>query len=164
MTDENRLRSSLNTFLSTRCSGVIALCGDPEVEDGLSYMVCFPVLNIIYVVHADWGCEYFDVDCRGRLAQALDEFAARQDTHTLTELGIDETDFLRSELNSLLWHMAHDESEAPSNFNMDRLVFRDPSYTLFGSGDLEMDLEQFHRDAPAGRGDWRNRYARLRFR
>ena len=163
MTNENRLRSTLNSLLSTRRSGVVAICGDPGVENGLSYMIYFPVLEIIYVVHDDWGSEYFDVSCKGWLAQALGEFAAREDTYTLTELGIDETRFLRSELNSLLWHMAHDESEAPGHFNMDRLVFHGPSYTLFGSGDLETDLEQYRRNAPAGRGDWRNRYARLRF-
>ena len=164
MTHENRRRSTLNTLISARRSGVVAICGDPGVENGLSYMIYFPVLEIIYIVRADWGSEYFDIDCGNWLAQALGEFAVRQDTYTLTELGIDETHFLRTELNSLLWHMAHDESEAPRNFNMDRLVFRDSSYTLFGSGDLETDLEQYHKNAPDGRGYWRNRYARLRFR
>ena len=164
MTHENHLRSTLNSLLSARRSGVIALCGDPGVENGLSYMIYFSVLEIIYIVRADWGCEYFDVSSKGLLARALDEFAAREDTYTLAELGIDETHFLRTELNDLLWHMAHDECEAPGNFNMGRLVFHGPSYTLFGSGDLETDLEQYSRSAPVGRGDWRNRYARLRFR
>lgn len=155
--------ATLSNLLASNRSGVVALCGNPDLENGLDYMLYFKSLGILTIVYGEWGCRYFDIDAKGLRTQVLDEFAERQDIHTLAELGIDENEFVRTELNNQLWRMAHDYADAPEGFDWNRLAFRDERFTLFGGDDLETDIEQFHTIIPATYCDWRNIYARTRF-
>ena len=75
-------------------------------------------------------------------AAAAAELAKCRDRLSLAELGTNEQAFLGTALSSLLWHMVHADGEVSPN-----LPVADPtkeSFTIFGSGDLETDIQHFH--------------------
>lgn len=152
------LRDRLETLKKEGRSGIIVICGDPEIDIEWNYMIYFHSLNYIHVTHGDWMEDYFDADSDGYITQALNEFGARKDWLTLAELGINEADFLRDELSAFLWQMVNDIEDIPSKYDEDEefeeLGFKAPDsevidpcsngFTLFGSSDLETDIKRFH--------------------
>jgi len=151
------LRDRLETLKKEGRSGIIVICGDPEIDIEWNYMIYFHSLNRIHITH-DWGDEYFDADSDRLITNVLKEFEVRKDWLTLAELGINEADFLRDKLSSFLWQMVHDIEDIPSEYDEDEefkeLGFKAPDsevidpcsngFTLFGSSDLETDIMRFH--------------------
>ena len=151
MSSTDSLRRTFDTLVKSGRSGLVALCGNPNLENGLEYIIYFHSLNTVYISH-DWGSEYFDADAQGLLTRAWENFAGRTDALTLAELGQDESSFLRGELAGLLWHMVHDDADIPydesEKLGQDGLAAPDSEYvdecfTLFGSVDLETDIDHF---------------------
>lgn len=160
MNNDTSLLSIADNLISAGRSGLIALCGDPAVEAGLKYIAYFHSLGIVYVSHGDEGTEYFDSKGRGFLENAVKEFSDCPDCLTVADVAIDEKEFLKSALARLLWDMSHDETEVPAcadeekklseaglrsiqALDADNISFVDESFTLFGGGDLEKDIEEF---------------------
>lgn len=154
------LLSIADNLIKTNRSGLIALCGDPVHDNGLNYMVYFHSLGIVYISHGDRGTEYFDSNSRFFLERSVKGFSDCQDCQTAADVAIDEKAFLKSALARLLWYMTHDESDIPScseeeenlskaglrsirALDADGISFVDDAFTLFGSGDLEKDIEEF---------------------
>lgn len=142
------LKNKLDSLVNNNRSGIVAICGSPADRDTLEYMLYFRSLGIVYIVHGDWGSEYFDASAAGVLDRALNKFADRQDYLSAADLDRDETAFLKDELDSLLWHMVHDEADIPDcNDDSDAYyptAFPAPAtFTLCGGTDLESDIERF---------------------
>lgn len=152
--------SITDNLIKTGRSGLIALCGDPSRESDLKFIVYFHGLGIIYIGHGHSGTEYFDSNARGFLERAIKEFTHCPDCHIASDVAIDEDAFLKSSLAQLLWDMTHNESDVPnlsmeeerlsnaglqsiSALDSDNVSFVNDSFTLFGSGDLEKDIEEF---------------------
>lgn len=157
MSSTDSLRRTFDTLVKSGRSGLVTLCGNPNLENGLEYIIYFHSLNTVYISH-DWGSEYFDADARGLLTRALENFVGRTDALTLAELGQNESSFLRGELAGLLWHMVHDDADIPDFYdeqdglNNNGLTapeseYVDESFSLFGSGDLETDIDRFRQIA-----------------
>lgn len=153
MNNTDSLRRNFDTLVKSGRSGLVALFGDPNLENGLEYIIYFHSLNTVYVSRGESGSQYFDADIQALLTRALDNFAGRTDTLTLAEIGRDESEFLQTELAGLLWHMVHDDADIPydesEGLDADGLVapdseYVDETFTLFG-GDLETDIERFRR-------------------
>lgn len=154
MSSTDSLRRTFDTLVKSGRSGLVALCGDPNLENGLEYIIYFHNLNTVYISYGDGGSKYFDANAQGLLTRALADFAGRTDALTLAELGRGESEFLQTELSSLLWYMVHDDANIPDCYDeskklgQDGLVAPDSEYvdgafTLFGSGDLEIDIDHF---------------------
>lgn len=148
------LKNKLDSLVNNNRSGIVAICGSPADRDTLEYMLYFRSLGIVYIVHGDWGSEYFDASAAGILGRALKEFAYRQDYLSVADLDRNETAFLKDELGSLLWHMVHDEADIPDcEYASDAFYPIEgqapATFTLFGGTDLESDIERF-REAVVG--------------
>ena len=160
MYSNSSLLSIADNLISAGRSGLIALCGDPAVEAGLKYITYFHSLGIVYVSHGDGGTDYFDSKGRGFLENAVKEFSECADCRVVGDVDIDERAFLKSALARLLWDMSHDETEVPAcadeektlseaglrsirALDEDKISFVDETFTLFGSEDLEKDIEEY---------------------
>ena len=147
MDNKPSLRNTFDNLVNSGRSGVVALCGDTDAENGLDYIAYFHSLGVVYVVRAEFGNEYFDADSNSFVTRTLNEFSARQDRHTLAELGLTESEFLEKALSKLQWDMTHELPDPESEFT-------DPvpetigdgywAFTLFGLGGLESDIRRFH--------------------
>ena len=158
--------SKLDNLIKDGRSGIVAICGNPENRDTLEFMVYFHSLGAVFI-HCEWQDQYFDADAARLVAQATNEFENRQDKFDPAEAGINESDFLRKELGSLLWHMTHDDEDIPDGVEEtewlgraglqapDSLVYDpcDENDTIFGSADLETDIAHFGDLAKTG-GDF----------
>ena len=149
MYNDTTLLSIADNLIETGRSGLIALCGDPANVPDLKFIVYFHSLGIFYISHGDWGTEYFNSNARGILERVVKEFSGFPNCQTVADVAIDEKAFLNSALSRLLWAMTHDVSDVPDSsdeeelFDLDNISFVDDSFTLFGSGDLEKDIEEF---------------------
>lgn len=160
MYKDTSLLSIADNLIKTGRSGLIALCGDPTPELDFKYIVYFHSLGIVYISRGDRGTEYFDSNARVFLGRSVKDFSDCPDCQTVADVTIDEKAFLKSALARLLWDMTHDESDIPScsdeekslskvglrsiwALDSDKVSFVDDTFTLFGSGDLEKDIEDF---------------------
>lgn len=160
MYKDTSLLSIADNLIKTDRSGLIALCGDSALAPGLKYVVYFHSLGIVCVCHGDKGTEYFDSNARGFLECTVKKFSDCPDCQTIADVSIDEKAFLKSALARLLWDMTHDDSDVPDCSDEEERLskaglqsiwaqdscydsFVDDTYTLFGSGDLEKDIEEF---------------------
>ena len=160
MYDNRSLLSIADNLISAGRSGLIALCGNPALEIDLKYIVYFHSLGIVYICRGESGTEYFDSKVQGYLERAVEEFSECADCRVVGDVDIDERAFLKSALARLLWDMSHDETEVPAcadeektlseaglrsirALDEDKISFVDETFTLFGSEDLEKDIEEF---------------------
>ena len=142
MNQKSDILSAFHNLVNSGRSGLVALYGDPADVSDLHYWVYFDSLGTTYVVHGDVYSEYFDADAESFAAAAAAELEERRDHLSLAELGTNEQAFLGTALADLLWHMVHDDGETTPD-----LPVTDPakeSFTIFGSGDLETDIQHFH--------------------
>lgn len=140
MESKQTLRKKLDALVGGCRSGIVAVCGNPSIENGLDYVVYFHSLRTIHAVRADERSEYFYAGATNCVTRVLEEFSGRDDIITLSDLGRDESAFLKEDLSSLLWDMAHDENSYP--------LFIAPefhAFTIFGDSDLESDIKHFYR-------------------
>lgn len=160
MYKDTTLLSIADNLFRTDRSGLIALCGDPALESDPRFIVYFHSLGTVYISHGDLGTEYFDSKARGYLERAVRTFSDCPDCQTMADVALDEKAFLQSALVRLLWDMAHAECDVPAcsdeearlskaglrsvrALDSDEAPFADDTFTLFGSGDLESDIEEF---------------------
>lgn len=140
MKEKQTLRKKIDAFVGGCRSGIVAVCGNPSIENGLDYVVYFHSLRTIHVVHTDIWSEYFYAGATNCVTRVLEEFSGRDDMLDIANLGMDESAFLAKDLSSLLWDMAHDENACPSLIAPDFHAF-----TIFGDSDLESDIKRFYR-------------------
>lgn len=65
MNNNLSLRNKLEKLVNASRSGIVALSGDTNTENGLDYIAYFHSLGIVYVVRSEIGSEYFDADATG---------------------------------------------------------------------------------------------------
>ena len=140
MKEKQPLRKKLDALVGGCRSGIVAVCGNLGIENGLDYVVYFHSLRTIHVVRADEWSEYFYAGANNCVTRVLEEFSSRDDMLDIADLGMDESAFLKEDLSSLLWDMTHDENSYPTFIAPEFHAF-----TIFGETDLESDIKRFYR-------------------
>ena len=107
MSSIKTLYNRLQTLITEKKSGIVALCRGYETADSLEYMVYFHSLGYVKVVQDHMSC-YFMASIEKKLQRELKYFSDRDDYLSLSEIGIEQEHFLDTVINSMLWDMAHE--------------------------------------------------------
>lgn len=151
MSSIKTLYNRLRTLINENKSGIVALYGNPKVEQTYEYMAYIHSLQYVYVVTDTYSC-YFPADKTDMILRELSKFKYRNDYLSLSDIVMTEEDFLKAIISQLLWGMAHenrimnsidgpdDKWEIPADVK-DWNAYRE--FTLGLSDTVEGDMEAF---------------------
>ena len=158
MTTLENIREKLESLIASGKSGIVALCGDPypawpdepfwEYHDALVFIG--PLETVMATV--DNCISFFRVPTKGD--SFLADFAEREDSFAVTELGFSEEEYLDICTAVLLDDLAHDDLES-GNFDLEDFdagfvypseedaFCPDTQFTLTGAEDVAGDIRNF---------------------